>query len=74
MGLPSAVGTRRAGHAGRQLMASDCFGWSVLVSVKTEGWEAAEQSPRTLKYSHSGSMKMAMPIEAVVGKLTCCPG
>lgn len=29
---------------------------------------------RTLKYSHSGSMRMAMPNEAVVSKLTHCPG
>lgn len=52
MALPSAAGTCRAGHARCQLMASDGFGLSVLVSVQTEGWEAAEQSPRILKHSH----------------------
>lgn len=45
MSLRSAVSTLWAGHVGSQLMASDVFVWSVLVSVQTEDWEAAEQSP-----------------------------
>lgn len=45
MSLRSAAGTLWAGHVGSQLMASDFFVWSVLVSVQTEGWEAAWQSP-----------------------------
>lgn len=42
--LSSTTGILWAGHAGSQLMVSDSFGWSVIVSVQTEGWEAASKA------------------------------